>query len=185
MPIYSLKDKKPKIHPSAFIFENAIIIGDVTIGPKSSVWPNTAIRGDVNKVVIGEGTNIQEGSVLHEASEYPLIIGDYVTIGHMAMVHACTIGNGCLIGMNSIILDGAVIGDNCIIAAGAIVTEGKQIPPNSLVVGVNQIKGDVSEELRDRFKQNTLNYVSLGQIYKTSLNRLSNDGSSSEISNNR
>ncbi|WP_028883911.1 gamma carbonic anhydrase family protein [Taylorella asinigenitalis] len=172
MPLYAIEDLKPKIDSSAFIFENAVIIGDVTIGADCSIWPNVTIRGDVNKVVIGCGTNIQEGSVLHEASEYPLIIGDFVTIGHMAMVHACSIGNGCLIGMNSIILDGAEIGENSIIAAGAIVTEGKKIPPNSLVIGVNQIKGTVTEELYERFKANTLKYVSLGQKYKDSLIRI-------------
>ncbi len=127
--------RQPVIHPSAFIAPNATLLGDVTIGEDASVWYNTVLRGDINRIVVGKGSNVQDGSVLHLSAEHGCLIGDYVTVGHMAMLHACTIGNECLIGMGAIILDGAVIGEQSIIGAGALVTQGKQIPPGSMVLG--------------------------------------------------
>ena len=127
--------RQPVIHPSAFIAPNATLLGDVTIGEDASVWYNTVLRGDINRIVVGNGSNVQDGSVLHLSAEHGCLIGDYVTVGHMAMLHACTIGNECLIGMGAIILDGAVIGERSIIGAGALVTQGKIIPPGSMVLG--------------------------------------------------
>ncbi len=127
--------RQPVIHPSAFIAPNATLLGDVTIGEDASVWYNTVLRGDINRIVVGKGSNVQDGSVLHLSAEHGCLIGDYVTVGHMAMLHACTIGNECLIGMGAIILDGAVIGERSIIGAGALVTQGKIIPPGSMVLG--------------------------------------------------
>jgi carbonic anhydrase/acetyltransferase-like protein (isoleucine patch superfamily) len=111
------------------------VLGDVTIGENASVWYNTVLRGDINRIVIGEGSNIQDGSVLHLTGELPCIIGSYVTVGHMAILHACTVADECLIGMGAIVLDGAEIGERCIIGAGALVTQGKRIPPGSMVLG--------------------------------------------------
>lgn len=118
-----------------YIAEGAKIIGDVEIGEGSSVWYNAVIRGDSNPIVIGENTNVQDNAVLHVSHSHALKIGDYVTIGHGAIVHGCTIGNNVLIGMGAIVLDGAVIEDNCIIGAGALVTQNRMISAGSLWLG--------------------------------------------------
>lgn len=125
----------PQIEAAAFVAHSADICGAVTLGKESSVWYQCVLRGDINSIVIGEGTNIQDASVLHLANDYGLEIGDYTTIGHQAMVHACKIGNECLIGMGATILDGAVIGNQCIIGARSLVTKGVEIPDGSLVFG--------------------------------------------------
>ncbi len=141
MTIRSYKDKSPKIHETAYVDETAVVIGDVTIGKDTSVWPMTVIRGDVNSITIGARTNIQDGSVLHESHTsdfspgYPLVIGDDVTVGHKALLHACTVGNQCLIGMSATVMDGAVLGDNVIIGAGSLVPPGKQLESGYLYVG--------------------------------------------------
>jgi len=127
--------RHPVIHPSAFIAPNATLLGDVTVGQDASVWYGSVLRGDINRIVVGRGSNVQDGSVLHLSAEHGCLIGDYVTVGHMAMLHACTIGDECLIGMGAIILDGAEIGARSIVGAGALVTQGKKIPPGSMVLG--------------------------------------------------
>lgn len=125
----------PQIDASAFVAPHATLIGAVTIGAKASVWPGVVMRGDINSIEIGEGSNVQDNATVHLADDYGVKVGRYVTIGHMAMVHACTIGDECLIGMSATILDGAVIGRNSIIGAHSLVTMGKEIPPGSLVMG--------------------------------------------------
>jgi carbonic anhydrase/acetyltransferase-like protein (isoleucine patch superfamily) len=127
--------KDPTIHPSAYIAPNATVIGDVRLGPNTSVWPAAVLRGDIDYIEVGEGTNIQDGTIVHLADDIPAIIGRYVTIGHAAIIHACTIEDECLIGMNATILDGSVIGRNSIIGANSLVTQNTIIPPNSLVMG--------------------------------------------------
>jgi len=149
--IKDLKDKKVKIHPSCFIAETADIIGDVSIGENSSIWYKTVVRGDGNYIRIGKNTNIQDNSVVHICDKYPTIIGDNVTIGHNAIIHACTIGNNTLIGMGSIILDGAEIGKETIIGAGSLVTPGKTIPSGVLAMGS---PARVVRELTDVEKEN-------------------------------
>jgi len=119
----------------SFIAPSASISGKVSLGDQSSVWHQATLRGDYAPIVIGKRTNIQDGAILHVAHDLPCIVGDEVTIGHGAIVHGCIVGDRCLIGMGSIILNGAEIGSECIIGAGALVTEGKKIPPRSLVVG--------------------------------------------------
>jgi carbonic anhydrase/acetyltransferase-like protein (isoleucine patch superfamily) len=126
----------PAIDPSAYVAAQATVIGAVTLGPKCSVWPRTVLRADINTIEVGEGSNIQDGSVVHLADEYGVRIGRYVTVGHMAMVHACTIGDECLIGMHCTILDGAVIGENSVVGAHSLVTKGMEVPPGSVVMGV-------------------------------------------------
>ena len=142
MAIRKFKNSKPLIHETAYIDEKSTIIGDVTIGRESSVWPETVIRGDVQKVLIGDRTNIQDGSILHVTSDndftpggLPLIIGNDVTIGHGAILHACTIKDKSLIGIGSIILDGAIIESNSMIAAGSLVGPGKKIKSGILYKG--------------------------------------------------
>ena len=134
--IMDLGEKKVTIRGHKhYIAENATLIGDVTLEDGVSIWFNTVIRGDMNSIVIREGTNIQDGSVLHTGSEHVLIIGKEVTVGHKAMLHGCTVGDRCLVGINAIVLNGAVIGDNSIIGANTLVPEGMVIPERSVVLG--------------------------------------------------
>jgi carbonic anhydrase/acetyltransferase-like protein (isoleucine patch superfamily) len=127
--------RKPKFGKSVYIARGAVVLGDVTLGDYSSVWCNAVLRGDINRIVVGHHTNIQDTAVLHLADELPCILGNYVTVGHAAIVHACTIGDQVLVGMQSAILDGAVIGEQSLIGAGALITPGTEIPPGSLVLG--------------------------------------------------
>jgi carbonic anhydrase/acetyltransferase-like protein (isoleucine patch superfamily) len=132
---YDLENKKIKNSVENWVAPNATIIGDVTLDKNSSVWFNATIRGDIENIHVGEGSNVQDGSVLHTDPGYPLKIGKNVTIGHLVMLHGCTIGDNSLIGIGAVILNNAKIGNNCIIGAKALITENKAIPDNSLVVG--------------------------------------------------
>src|SRR5678816_1814207 len=127
--------KQPTLGQGVYIARGAVVLGDVTIGDHSSVWYNAVVRGDINRITIGHHTNIQDNAVLHLADDYPCVVGNYVTVGHSAVVHACTVGDECLIGMGAIILDGSVIGEQCLIGAKALVTNRTQIPAGSLVMG--------------------------------------------------
>ena len=142
MSIETFKGIKPKISKSAFVHESAVIIGDVSIGDNSSIWPNCVIRGDVQKVIIGDRTNVQDGSILHVTSDtkyceggIPLNIGNNVTIGHKVILHGCSIDSNTLIGMGSIILDNTIINEMAFIAAGAVVTPGTEVKKNELWAG--------------------------------------------------
>ena len=127
--------KQPSLGKGVYLASTAVVVGDVRIGDHSSVWYHAVLRGDINYIRVGAYTNIQDGAVVHLADEHPCEIGDWVTVGHSAVVHACEIGNECLIGMNCTILDGAVIGAQSVVGANALVTGGTQIPPGSLVLG--------------------------------------------------
>ena len=142
------KGKLPKLGERVFIADGAMIVGDVEIGDHSSVWFNAVIRGDVNYIRIGKHTNIQDGSILHVMKDqYPLVLHDYVTVGHGAMLHGCEIESHCLIGMRATILNNAKIGAHTIVAAGAVVTEGKVVPERSLVMGVPaKVKRPLTDE---------------------------------------
>jgi carbonic anhydrase/acetyltransferase-like protein (isoleucine patch superfamily) len=127
--------KKPALGKDVYIACGAVVVGDVTLGDGASVWYNAVLRGDINRIVVGAGSNIQDNSVLHLADDFPCIVGSYVTVGHSAIVHACTIGDECLIGMGAVILDGAEIGAQSLIGAKALVTQHTKIPAGSLVLG--------------------------------------------------
>ena len=127
--------KKPKLGKGVYIASTATIIGDVTLGAHSSVWYGAVLRGDINRIVVGHHSNIQDNAVLHLADDFPCIVGNWVTVGHGAIVHACTVGDETLVGMGAVILDGAVIGKQSLIGAKALVTQGTKIPPGSLVLG--------------------------------------------------
>jgi gamma-carbonic anhydrase len=127
--------KRPTIGKNVYIAKGAVVFGDVTLGDFSSIWYNAVARGDINSIVVGHHTNIQDNSVLHLADDYPCIVGSYVTVGHSAIIHACTVGDEVLVGMGATILDGATIGDQCLIGANALVTVGTKIPAGSLVLG--------------------------------------------------
>jgi gamma-carbonic anhydrase len=127
--------RQPKLGKGVYIAQGGIVLGDVTLGDYSSVWYNAVLRGDINRIVVGHHTNIQDNAVLHLADDFPCILGNYVTIGHSAVVHACTVGDEVLVGMGAIILDGAEIGEQSIIGARALVTQGAKIPAGSMVFG--------------------------------------------------
>lgn len=127
--------KTPRLGQGVYLARTAVVLGDVVIGDFSSVWYNAVVRGDINRTVIGHHTNIQDGAVLHLADEFPCLVGSWVTVGHSAIVHACTVGDETLIGMGAVVLDGAVVGNQCLIGAKALVTPGMEIPDGSLVLG--------------------------------------------------
>jgi carbonic anhydrase/acetyltransferase-like protein (isoleucine patch superfamily) len=158
----------PKIAASAYIDPSAQVIGDVVVGERSSIWPNVAARGDANVIRIGDETNIQDNSVLHcDPGPFALRIGNRVTVGHMAMLHGCTIEDDCLIGIGAIVLNGAKIGSGSVIAAGAVVPEGAEIPAGSMAMGVPaKVKRQVSEEERERFRLNAQHYVEAARAYR-------------------
>jgi len=127
--------KQPKLGNGVYIARSAIVLGDVKLGDFSSVWYNAVLRGDINRIVVGHHTNIQDNAVLHLADEFPCLVGNYVTIGHSAIVHACKLGDEVLVGMGAVILDGAVVGKQSLIGAKTVVTPGMKIPPGSFVLG--------------------------------------------------
>lgn len=127
--------KTPKLGKGVYIARGAAVLGDVTLGDYSSVWYNAVVRGDINRIVVGHHTNVQDNAVLHLADDFPCIVGNYVTIGHSAVVHACRVGDETLVGMGAVILDGAVIGKQSLIGARALVTQGMKVPAGSMVMG--------------------------------------------------
>lgn len=137
MPIYSLDGKSPTLpaNDRYWIAPGAQVIGDVRMAPDSSIWFNAVLRGDNEPISIGAGSNVQDGCVFHVDPGFPLILGENVTVGHMALLHGCAIGDGSLIGMGAVVLNGATIGKNCLVGANALITEGKKIPDNALVMG--------------------------------------------------
>src|SRR5258706_6218634 len=126
--------KTPTLGRDVYIARGAVVLGDVTLGDHSSIWYNAVVRGDINRIVVGHHTNIQDNAVLHLADDFPCIVGNYVTVGHSAIVHACKVGDEVLVGMGAVILDGAVIGKQSLIGAKALVKQGIKIPPGSLVL---------------------------------------------------
>ncbi|UOD49550.1 gamma carbonic anhydrase family protein [Orrella daihaiensis] len=172
MPIYQLEDLTPQIDDSAYVHESAVIIGDVRIGARASIWPNVSIRGDNIRIDIRAGSNIQEGCVLHVDPDTPLTVHENVTVGHQAMLHGCTIHSGSLIGMQAIVLNHAVIGKNCLIGAGAIIPEGREIPDGSLVIGIGKIVRTLSDEEIATMHANNRNYQERAALYAKSLKRI-------------
>ena len=161
--------KSPIIHESAFIADTAVIIGDVEIGPDSSIWFGTVVRGDVNVVRIGARTNIQDGVVIHVASRgQGTFIGDDITIGHMALLHACTLESGCFIGMKSCLMDGTYVESGAMVAAGALVTPGKRVKCGELWAGTPARRmRDVTPEEMEFFPRSAAQYVELARTYRT------------------
>ncbi|MEM3444717.1 MAG: gamma carbonic anhydrase family protein [Thermoplasmata archaeon] len=157
----------PKIHPSCYVDETAVIIGDVEIGEESSVWPNAVIRGDLLPIRIGKCTNIQDNCVIHTSPRDKVFIGDYVTLGHGAVVHGAKLGNYIIVGMNAVVLNGAEIGDGCIVGAGAVVKEGMKIPPYSVAVGIPaKIIRENDQSLLETTKRNAEEYLELARNHK-------------------
>jgi carbonic anhydrase/acetyltransferase-like protein (isoleucine patch superfamily) len=170
VPIYSLEDVRPQIAADAWIADNATIIGSVVVESKASIWFNCLLRGDRDLITIGEGTNIQDGSVLHTDPGIRLTVGRNVTVGHMVMLHGCDIGDGALIGIGSIILNRATIGKHCLIGANTLIPEGKSIPDRSLVMGSpGKIVRELSDQEVERILLTAAHYVENGQRYRQQL----------------
>ena len=158
--------RKPALGKGVFIATGAQVLGDVTLGDFSSVWFNAVLRGDINRIVVGHHSNVQDNSVFHLADEYGCLIGDYVTVGHGAIIHACTVGSEVLVGMGSRLLDGVVVGDQSIIGAGALVTQGTQIPAGSLVLGAPaKVVRSLEPEERAGLKGLAEKYVKVAAYY--------------------
>ena len=166
---YDLEDKKVKNLGENWIAPNASIIGDVTLEKNTSIWFNVTLRGDIENIYVGEGSNIQDGSVLHTDPGYPLKIGKNVTIGHLVMLHGCTVGDNSLIGIGAVVLNNARIGKNCIIGANALVTENKEIPDNSLVIGSpGKIIRSITDEEVKSITKNAIHYQENWKKYSKS-----------------
>ena len=173
MPIYSLGTHTPQIDSQSWIAPNATVIGQVHLARNASIWWNSTVRGDTDRISIGENSNIQDGSVLHTDRGIQLIVGRDVTVGHMVMLHGCTIGDGSLIGIGSIVLNRAVIGKNCLVGANTLIPEGKVFPERSMILGS---PGKIMRELTDdevaRLPQSAAHYVQNWQRYQLELARL-------------
>lgn len=165
--IHEFNGKSPNINENTYISESTDIIGDVTIEENCNIWFGTRIRGDMNKITILKNTNIQENSVVHVDVDEPTVIGEGVTIGHGAIIHGCTIGNNVLVGMGSIILNGAKIPDNSIVGAGALVTEHKEFEAGTLIIGspAKSIRKLTDKEIQ-KIKQSAKNYIEISKKYK-------------------
>lgn len=173
MAIYQLDDLKPDVHPTAWVADNAQVMGRVTLAEDASVWFGVVIRGDTSTITLGKGSNVQDNSVLHADVGMPLVIGEGVTVGHQVMLHGCTVGNHSLIGIGAIVLNGAKIGNNCLVGAGALVTEGKEFPDGSMIIGspakvVRQLTPEQIEGLR----QSAQHYIDNARRFKNGLRKI-------------
>lgn len=167
--LHPYKNSIPAIHETCFIAPGAAVIGEVAIGKNSSVWFNTVLRGDMAPIIIGENTNIQDSCVLHCVHNRKVEIGDTVTVGHGAILHSCTIGDNCLVGMGAIILDGVEIGKNCIVGAGSLITPNTIVPEGSLVLGSPaKVKRPLTQEEMENIQRNAEAYIKLVQDYTDS-----------------
>jgi len=169
MNVFDFKGVKPRIGDRVFIAPNAYVIGDVEVKDEASIWFGTIVRGDVNYIRIGKKTNIQDLSMIHvTTAKYPTIIGDFVTVGHKAMIHGCVIGNYCLIGMAAVILDGVELSDYTIVAAGSLIPPGKRFPEGVLLKGAPaKVAREITEDERLEIERLAEHYYQLAQIYMT------------------
>ena len=170
MSTYRLYDKAPAIAASAWIAPNATVIGDVRLGENCSIWWNATLRGDNDPIEIGANSNIQDGSVLHTDEGVPMKIGANVTVGHLVMLHGCTVGDGSLIGIGSVILNRAVIGKGCIVGANTLIPEGKVFPDHALIVGSpGKVVRELSAEEVARLQASAAHYVANAERYRQTL----------------
>jgi carbonic anhydrase/acetyltransferase-like protein (isoleucine patch superfamily) len=171
--IYQLGDDVPRIAPTAWVADSAQVIGRVHLGEGASVWYGAVLRGDNEWITVGERSNVQEGSVLHTDMGSPLTLGADVTVGHQAMLHGCTVGDGSLIGIQAVVLNGAQIGKNCLVGAGAVVTEGKVFADGSVILGApaKAVRGLTDEQLL-RVKAGAAHYVANAQRHRLHLKRI-------------
>ena len=173
MALYRLGDDAPIIPSSAYVAEEATVIGKVTLGERASVWFGAVIRGDNEMIRIGAGSNVQDNAVLHTDPGFPLTIGANVIVGHQAMLHGCTIGDGALVGIQAVVMNGAIIGKDCIVGAGAVVTEGKKFPDRSLIIGApaRRIR-ELDDAAIAKMRAGAEGYISRQERYKAKLKRI-------------
>ena len=174
MAVYQLDDDTPDIAPDAWVADSAEVIGRVVLGAQASVWYGAVLRGDNARITIGRASNVQDGSVLHTDDGKPLVIGEGVTIGHQVMLHGCTIGDGSLIGIQSVVLNGARIGKNSIVGAGSLVTEGKEFPDGALIVGSPaQVVRMLTPEQIEALAASAAHYVHNAERHRNGLKKIS------------
>ena len=168
--IYRLGEQEVRAEGDYWVADSAAVVGKVLLQKDASVWFNAVLRGDNELITIGEGSNVQDGSVLHTDPGYPLTIGAHVTVGHKVMLHGCEIGEGSLIGINSVVLNGAKIGKNCLIGANALITEGKEIPDNSMVLGSpGKVVKTLSQEQAAGIRMGAKHYVENAKRFRTEM----------------
>jgi carbonic anhydrase/acetyltransferase-like protein (isoleucine patch superfamily) len=173
MALYQLDTLSPTVHESAWVADNAQVMGNVRLAEDSSVWFGVVIRGDTETISVGRGSNIQDNSVLHADLGLPLTIGENVTVGHQVMLHGCTIGDGSLIGIQAVVLNGAKIGKNCLVGAGSLVTEGKEFPDGSMILGSPaKAVRQLSPEQIEGLKMSAKHYVDNARRYKAGLKKV-------------
>jgi carbonic anhydrase/acetyltransferase-like protein (isoleucine patch superfamily) len=173
MTLYALGPRRPRLHPQSWVAENATVIGDVSLSEDASVWFGSVLRGDLEPIVIGRGTNVQDGSVLHTDLGAPLTLGDQVTVGHQAMLHGCNVGDGSLIGIQAVVLNHAKIGRECLIGAKSLIPEGQEIPDRSLVLGTpGRVVRSLTEEEVIKLRENAMRYVENWRRYVAQLVKL-------------
>ncbi len=173
MAIYRLGELTPQVAASAYVADEAVVIGNVTLGERVTVLPGAVIRGDNDSISVADDSNLQDGAVLHADPGYPLKVGAAVTVGHQAMLHGCTIGDGSLVGIQAVIMNGAVIGAECLIGAGAIIPEGKRFADRSLILGAPaRLRRELGDEDIDGLRAAAASYVERGALYRRDLKRL-------------
>lgn len=173
MPVYALGNRRPQIDPQSWIAPNATLIGDIRLGRNASIWWNATLRGDNDPITIGENSNIQDGSMLHTDEGVPLTLGRNVTVGHLVMLHGCTVGDGSLIGIGAVLLNRSVIGKHCIVGANTVIPEGRVYPDRSLIVGSpGRIVRELTDEDVVRLEQSAAHYVENWQRYVRELTLL-------------
>ena len=173
MTIYQLDEHTPQVHPTAFVADSAQVVGRVTLGEGSSVWFNTVIRADNEPMTIGAGSNIQDGSVLHSDTGFPLSVGARVTVGHQVVLHGCTVGDESLIGIGAVVLNGAKIGKHCLVGAGSLVTEGKEFPDGSMILGSPaKVVRQLTPEQIDGLRRSAQHYIANAQRFQAGLKKV-------------
>ena len=173
MAIYQIGDDAPQIAATSWVADSAQVIGRVKLAEGASVWYGCVLRGDNDWIVIGERSNVQDGSVLHTDFGYPLTLGADVTVGHQVMLHGCTVGDGSLIGIQAVVLNGARIGRNCLVGSGSVVTEGKEFPDNCLILGSPaKVVREISPEQAARMRRGALHYVESAERHRRTLKKL-------------
>ncbi|MEM7287469.1 MAG: gamma carbonic anhydrase family protein [Actinomycetota bacterium] len=171
MPVYALGDVEPDIDETAYVHPDAVIIGAVTLGPKSSVWANAVLRGDDGRIVIGEGSNVQDGAVLHCTPEFDTVVGNYCTVGHIAHLEGCTIEDRALVGTASVVLHEAVVGEGALVGANAVVVGGTVVPPGAMALGVPaKIREGAANN--DEIDHGVQSYIDRAERFRRELRRL-------------
>lgn len=173
MAVYEVDGKTPQVDSTAWIADSAQVMGHVTLGPDASVWFGCVLRGDTESMTIGEGSNIQDLTVMHADHGLPLTIGKHVTVGHKVMLHGCTIGDESLIGIGAIVLNGARIGKNCLVGAGSLVTEGKEFPDGSMIMGTPaKVVRELTPEQIEGLRLSAQHYIDNARMFRATLKKL-------------